>query len=295
METLPILWGFALGPLLDLNQFQAFMSLIKALSSHIEREQTRKLQELSSSNGAASRMAAKQRAWATTSATTDQPSSDADFENLVTGRKSKNGTPDIMNDWTASSNPPNASRAAPPQQASPVANFTWSAAPSTTAVAPQSMGGHMSALRASPAAARTVTPDQSLNSAFSSLMPSTPYSQPMQPTTMASRPAANNTSNAAMSSTPSINWSSASSNNASSWAAQRTVDSGLTNAPMPTPAQRMPSFTIPPPPTSPLATQPSTMYSNFNIAPPMNGAGARTQSGQAAPPKKGLDMYESLL
>ena len=53
MEVLPILWSFSLGPLLDLEQFQSFMNLIKSLSSRIEREHTRKLQELSSSNGGA--------------------------------------------------------------------------------------------------------------------------------------------------------------------------------------------------------------------------------------------------
>ena len=32
MEVLPLLWQFSLGPLLNLQQFQAFMALIKALS-----------------------------------------------------------------------------------------------------------------------------------------------------------------------------------------------------------------------------------------------------------------------
>lgn len=46
-EILPILWGMSLGPLLDLKQFQLFMDLIKSLSSRVEVEQSRKLQELS--------------------------------------------------------------------------------------------------------------------------------------------------------------------------------------------------------------------------------------------------------
>ncbi|THC96768.1 hypothetical protein EYZ11_003777 [Aspergillus tanneri] len=48
MEILPILWSFSLGPLLDLHQFGEFLALIKNISSKIEREQTKKLQELSS-------------------------------------------------------------------------------------------------------------------------------------------------------------------------------------------------------------------------------------------------------
>jgi SCY1-like protein 2 len=49
MKVLPLLWQFSLGPLLNLQQFQAFMLLIKTMSSKIEREQTRKLQEMGSS------------------------------------------------------------------------------------------------------------------------------------------------------------------------------------------------------------------------------------------------------
>ncbi|KAI4800918.1 kinase-like protein, partial [Aureobasidium sp. EXF-8845] len=85
MEALPILWSFSLGPLLDLEQFQAFMTLIKSLSSRIEREHTRKLQELGSSNGAgATRSGAKQpTAFQSSSATNG---GEVDFASLVSGR-----------------------------------------------------------------------------------------------------------------------------------------------------------------------------------------------------------------
>lgn len=46
MDVLPIIWQFSLGPLLNLPQFQAYMSLIKSMSARVENEQTRKLQEL---------------------------------------------------------------------------------------------------------------------------------------------------------------------------------------------------------------------------------------------------------
>ena len=46
LELLPILWSFSLGPLLDLQQFSEYMSLIKAISVKIEQEHTKKLREL---------------------------------------------------------------------------------------------------------------------------------------------------------------------------------------------------------------------------------------------------------
>ena len=54
LEILPILWNFALGPLLNLQQFQSYLTLIKSLSTRVETEHTRKLQELSTSNPATS-------------------------------------------------------------------------------------------------------------------------------------------------------------------------------------------------------------------------------------------------
>jgi SCY1-like protein 2 len=44
LDLLPVLWSMSLGPLLDLQQFQAFQDLIKSLSSRVESEQTKKLQ-----------------------------------------------------------------------------------------------------------------------------------------------------------------------------------------------------------------------------------------------------------
>src|ERR1700712_4115578 len=57
MDALPILWSFSLGPLLNLQQFQAFMTLIRSLSTRIEQEQTRKLQEMSSTSAASANRA----------------------------------------------------------------------------------------------------------------------------------------------------------------------------------------------------------------------------------------------
>lgn len=48
IDVLPVVWAFALGPLLDLKQFKNYMSLIKELSAKIESEQIQRLQEISS-------------------------------------------------------------------------------------------------------------------------------------------------------------------------------------------------------------------------------------------------------
>ncbi|MCJ1284707.1 hypothetical protein MMC26_004043 [Xylographa opegraphella] len=50
MNILPTLWSFSLGPLLNLEQFQAYMTLIKTMSLRIEQEQTRKLRDLASNS-----------------------------------------------------------------------------------------------------------------------------------------------------------------------------------------------------------------------------------------------------
>ena len=91
MDVLPILWQFSLGPLLNLQQFQAFMTLIKSLSSRIEQEQTRKLQELSSSNTAAVARSNDFMTFAAiggTNGTETTNGEETDFETLVRcGRK----------------------------------------------------------------------------------------------------------------------------------------------------------------------------------------------------------------
>ncbi|EME87168.1 uncharacterized protein MYCFIDRAFT_114886, partial [Pseudocercospora fijiensis CIRAD86] len=85
MDVLPILWSMSLGPLLNLQQFQAFMALIKSMSSKIEREQTRKLQELSTTNGGStpgSRVASR---IGSSSAGANSDGDGVDFESLVSG------------------------------------------------------------------------------------------------------------------------------------------------------------------------------------------------------------------
>ncbi|KAG8626110.1 hypothetical protein KVT40_006511 [Elsinoe batatas] len=227
-DILPVLWSFALGPLLDLQQFQTFMTLIKSLSARIEREHSRKLQELSSSNASASI-----RSTRTASAFKSGPAAtngdDVDFESLVSGRKA-NGTPDIINDWDAAARPNLPTNG----------TFPWaSQVPSRTPA--------INSLRPQQSTHRSVTPDQSLN-AFTSLTPASAFNAPLQPyragsvsstTSIPSRPAQQST----------VDWSSAMSPTANIWA-QNSAGTSAGNSPMAT-RQTSNSFTIAPPPKSP--------------------------------------------
>ena len=139
MEILPILWTMSLGPLLDLKQFQSFMDLIKSLSSRIEAEQTKKLQELSGNNvsqgkGNADFMSfGNSNAFSNNGAPDDQ---DIDFESLVKGNAALNASNPMDGGWDSTpANQPNASNHHP----KPVA-FSWSTPSPTTPGLPSGSG-----------------------------------------------------------------------------------------------------------------------------------------------------------
>ena len=186
MDVLPILWNMSLGPLLNLQQFQSFMELIKSLSSRVEAEQTKKLQELSSNNGSLSKGNDDFMSFDTVNAFSSQGGSDdqeIDFERLVKGNTG--GATSINNTMDGGWDATQAHGAGQrqqnnPVQAKPVA-FSWSTpsptnpgfAGSTNSLNPvnrQTQQGPIS---------RTITPDMSR---FESLTPSaTQFSQPLQP------------------------------------------------------------------------------------------------------------------
>ncbi|KAI9874847.1 MAG: hypothetical protein M1830_009225, partial [Pleopsidium flavum] len=149
MDVLPILWSFSLGPLLNLQQFKEFMDVIKSLSNRIEKEQSRKLEELSSNSTSASGPRSHDTSifgLLDASGEPDRAKSDeGGFERLVLGKKSE-----------ASTGPPNRSIGV---QDSVAPAFAWSTAPSGA------LSGQM-------AASRAITPDQNLSS-FAALTPST--------------------------------------------------------------------------------------------------------------------------
>lgn len=221
MEVLPLLWQFSLGPLLNLQQFQAFMSLIKTLSGKIEREQTRKLQDTGSSNTRAANgtRSASARSAATSSNISGMgDGEETDFETLVSGRKpTTNGNDDLMNDWGApqSATSTNTTAQYPKPSTNTTPTFSWQ----TPAPAPsQAMNTLRPAMQNQ--ASRTVTPDHTLSS-FATLTPASQWSQPLQPSTPSTLPLrpAQNTGSSASAST--IDWSSAMSNSSSAWGGQK--------------------------------------------------------------------------
>ncbi|KXT14630.1 hypothetical protein AC579_3692 [Pseudocercospora musae] len=261
MDVLPILWEMSLGPLLNLAQFQAFMALIKSMSGKIEIEQTRKLQQLSSANGGSTPGSSR---IGSSSAGVSMGSGDGDgldFESLVSGRKPAQNK-DLMNDWGAPTSPPSTVNSSVPTSATQP-TFSW-----------------QSSLRTQAAPARAITPDLA---AYSTLTPTSQFSQPLQPG-RPFQPVATPALNAG----GSIDWSAATgSNSASSWTTQRplqpqqtqTLKNGMTPA---LPPRR--SFGIPPPPAANNRSPFITPAANQQLA----NVVASTQ-------KNGLDKYESLL
>ena len=289
MEVMPILWSFALGPLLDLTQFKGFMDLIKALSARIEREQTRKLQGLGSSRLSESRSASNNLASMSNGAGTGATGPEDDFDKLVLGSKTENkndpfaGALDEGQRLTR--NPP---------------SFSWTSAnvagsgshfgrPSTpmTALQPQALS-------------RSVTPDVSM-SAFPSLQPAssppaTPWGgKPSAPNAFAAnRPlqSPNYTSNATVAPRPQV---------PNVWQPRQ--------GPTSSSAPGLPSPTmIAPPPMSPGSTnmwqQPShslgvsTAGGNTGVLQPHNNLPRTMSQSQSQPlqqQKTGLDKYQSLL
>ncbi|TGO20902.1 hypothetical protein BPAE_0257g00070 [Botrytis paeoniae] len=180
MDILPILWNMSLGPLLNLQQFQSFMELIKSLSVRVESEQTKKLQELSGTNGAGVRANGTDdfMSFGAASAFPSAVGSDdpeMDFERLVkggTGAPSSNNTLDSS--WDANPTSPHAQQ---PQSAQPKPSFAWSTPSPTAPTYPSNSINNV--LRPQQATSRTVTPDLS---SFGALTPSaTQFSQPLQP------------------------------------------------------------------------------------------------------------------
>lgn len=288
MEVLPILWSMSLGPLLNLQQFQGFMSLITNLSGKIEREHTRKLQELSSSNGSVgvARSSTAGHATASTSAMNGLSNGDeADFESLVSGRKAAQNK-DLMNDWgTAAAVPANPGNASSTQ----APTFSWQT--STPAARPSKPMN--SSLRPQAAPQRAITPDLA---SFSALTPSSQYSQPLQPSrtpsgstasTIPIRPAQPGMSGSTTAGS-SIDWSAATKSSSSAWSTQPPSLNG---------SRTTSGFSIPPPPTSPH----NVTQGGYNFPGPKASVGKPQQQpqqqnrggGMAA--ESGLDRYESLI
>jgi SCY1-like protein 2 len=324
MDILPVLWTMSLGPLLNLMQFQSFMELIKDLSSRVEQEHTKKLQELSSSTQATSTnddfmSFGGVAGFTPASANGGNTDGEDDFERLVQGKvstKEVSSTNPLDAAWDATTNKP-----AVPDKAQ--ATFAWST-PSPNASSMSSV------LRPQQApVSRTITPDLS---SFGALTPqATQFSQPLQPSPSAhqfSQPLQPTTSN--MYNTPfqpqpqpqqkfqspiqpSVDWSSATPN---AWpSSTSTSTSGLGNSMsnMSLKQQRPPmntlsSFSLPPPPKSSSNSfqlpqpqrpdMPSMTSGSFNQQQNLKsafGGSANQQQAKPAGQKTGLNAYESLI
>lgn len=271
-ECLPVLWSFSLGPLLDMQQFQEYMNLIKSLSTRIETEQMRKLRELSS-NTSTTRNNDLMNVGSTDAffGSNGNDVGGDDFERLVLGKNASNGTTDVLGDSLR----PQPQRSQSSRTTTPV--FDWSSSATLTTNHNNTNGVNLKqpptsnfaqprlnpSLNTFAALKPTQTPlsaglGNSLTSAFSAMAP-------MQP----SKP-------------PTTQWS--------------------TNTTMSSYSQPQPSFPNVAPPQPPNST---SAFPQFAIAPPpaqsrtpMKSQYGNMANGSSNPSQKtktGLDAYESLL
>lgn len=300
MDVLPILWSMSLGPLLELKQFRTFMDLIKTLSARVEEEQSKKLQELTGSNGSGAAAGANEDFMAfggVTGTAFDAGSGGAtedDFESLVKGRGSIGGVGASnggggggggFGSWDDTPGPSRSPSSAALGTAASISrtststpqtpSFSWSTPPP-----PQPQQANVAKAQAS---FRTVTPDLAR---FETLTPSsTQFSQPLRPTQQQQQQP--QVQPAAAPST-SINWSSAATSppattSSNVWASSTTPNysssafGGMSNTTTTSSIPTRPplgtsnssSFSLPPPPGG--------TNTGFSIAPPPSFAQPQQQ------------------
>jgi SCY1-like protein 2 len=289
MEVLPILWSFSLGPLLNLTQFKAFMDLIKKLSSKIEQEQTKKLQELSSANRS-SEVGGNDFSKTTSNGFGGSTmGAEDDFERLVLGNRTNEASADAMSFGQT---------ARKPTQPAPAPTFSWSTANTTSKPTSMSNEGTpassiLQPMRPMQPISRSITPDVSMSS-FPSLQPtsnalssnawSTPAlapssAQPLQPQTKAPT----NTSNSFFLPPPPSN----------PWRGQPPIASSALASPPPLPATAQSAWQQPQ--YGAFSNNPSNAFgaTMAPLAPSSNLPQQQQQQQQQA--KQGLDKYQSLL
>lgn len=293
LEVLPILWSFSLGPLLNLRQFEQFMALIKTLSNKIEREQKKKLQELSSEEAGGFQNGTKGSSQ--TANDLDQAGTDNNFERLVLG-KGPAASSQEPNPWDTLDSGPPAAQKSPPAASSA---FSWS----SNAPGPVSRGGTPSTQPNSNF--RSVTPDYNLTS-FPSLEPAPRKASPMAQGFPALQPSPSNSWN--VSSPLGSQRNAQGSTPGPSMASLASMKTSTTPTPFgqPSPAASNHSaFSIPPPPpaSSSMMPQSSSAFSGLsNAGKPALGANTMQNplsnnsfSQPPKPEKQGLDKYESLI
>ncbi len=271
-ECLPILWGFSLGPLLNLTQFQEYMALIKTLSSRIQDEQMRKLRELSSgSNATASNDL--MNVGSTDVIFGDGPDvGQNDFERLILDRSTSKRSFEMPRN-SFGSQPPESSRATAPAFSSSTPNIAPTHKYGNGALAVDSFG-HPPKLDFQNPGSRT-----SLNN-IAAL-------KPMPPPNAGHGNSMANGSGLVNALQPSTLQSSPWSTSLSAPVAQATS--------RPSYAQTQPHYSIAPPPKS------TSPYLQYSIAPPSTQTRSSIPAVQANgliqpnQNKTGLDAYESLM
>ncbi|KAI1078883.1 ARM repeat-containing protein [Whalleya microplaca] len=289
-DIIPLLWNMSLGPLLDLKQFQSFMTLIKSLSRKVEDEQSKKLQELSAVNGGRAPTPNEDfLAFGGVTGTTFDATNggtENDFEQLVKGKSTRTSSSPMDTGWNPA--PAAAAATASPPVASP--QFSWST-PSPT-VSPPPPTGSFGATTAARSSFRTVTPDLTQLGALTPT--STQFSQPLQPAANSS------TTTQSKPSSSTVNWSTpAAAVTANPWASSNPpassfggMASGMSNLnlgqssrPSLNQTSTSSSFSLAPPPSA-------GSNSSFSLPPPpgapQRNISASSSFGQPSPAFGGL-------
>ncbi|KAL8947625.1 MAG: hypothetical protein Q9222_006112 [Ikaeria aurantiellina] len=289
-ECLPILWSFSLSPLLDVQQFKEYMTLIKTLSETIETEHMRKLQELSSSSNTTrdNDLMNVGSTDAIFGSNGNDVGEDA-FERLVLGRGAASNTSDMLGDSLR----PQPQRSQSSQTAAPV--FAWSTPTTTSGQSTANGTGSLNGFgQISRSTLQPNKPGSSLDT-FATLTPTPPpiagpgssmsngfgSMTPMQPANTQSSPWSFNS-----------NLSTTSSFGQTSNAQQQ---SAFSIPSLPNPASSFSSFSIAPPPgQNPISAQ--SQHGN-GLGRGISSSTGNGLSGLNRPPQKktGLDAYESLL
>lgn len=283
-EVMPILWTFALGPLLDLSQFKAYMDVIQALTQKIQREQVKKLQELATVNKSAVDSRERNSVLAPTSAPANGTGAEEDFEKLVLGSRSRD------------TNDPFAGALSDGEKLKPSApSYSWqSSSGRTTPVA------RMPTLQPSQPQSRSVTPDVTMSS-FPSLQPASSasaWSQPLQPSSYTPSAATPGWSTAPLQPQPSApgnTWGQTLSSQPTSASFRLQPTSYLNSSPASTSSisaatTRSASILAPPPQSPPLMNTWQAQQFPNPLTPPPNPPQQPQQQS-----RPGLDKYQSLL
>ena len=285
MDVLPTVWSFSLGPLLNLQQFQEYMEMIRGFSSKIEQEQTRKLRDLASTSANGFDASNQSMDLMSTNDASDlfstpTSTSTSDFERLVLGK----GSAIDASQQNVSLANPFAAHPGTPASISP--SFPWSSNAGSFATSQSS---------------RAVTPDSSLSSVAA--LPSRPLQTSLQPAlqpTTASNPWASPPQSGKLAASASAN--------SNPWASPPAQSSTLSNGnwgrPAMAPSSNSMSSLAPINSLKGFSTASSQSTSAagqsnaFFLAPPPGIGASVTTSKNPGPPqgkKTGLDAYDSLI